>query len=194
MTIGRNLPRWAAVLAGVGTAVVGLALVAGLGFGIAWLASFGATRAERALAALLWFGVGAVLAFAAGGWLAARVTAGRGPGPALATGAAVGVVTLLLLVALIEAVLGETMDFRSVGVALGLVDVAAGAEVVVAPVPLATPAGGAALADEAAEIARRRTVTAAAYWGAVAALVLGAATLGGWAGAGQGRSAAPGRR
>jgi len=179
--VSRRLPRGMAVLAGTGTTLVALALTAGAGFAIGWVILSDATRADRALAALIWFGVCAVLAFAVGGWLAARLSAASGPGVALLTGLAVGVTAALLLVGAIFAVLDEAMDFRSVQVALDRVD-APHEAAASAPVPIATPIGGVDAINEAAAIARRRTVTAGAYWAAVLALVLGAAALGGAAG------------
>ena len=179
--MSRRLARPTAVLAGVGTTIVALALTVGAGFAIGWVVLSDATRADRALAALIWFGVCALLAFAAGGWLATRFATPSGPAATLLTGLDVGVAAALFLVAAIATVLDEAMDFRSVQVALDLVDAPTEAAAS-APVPIATPIGGGEAINEAAAIARRRTVTAGAYWAAVLALALGAAVLGGAAG------------
>ena len=181
----RRLPSAAAIVAGVVAALGVLVPGAAPGFGVGWLVLDEATRADRALAGLLWGGASGLLAFAAGGWLASRVAARRGGGGAVPTGLAVGAVALLLIVLLVRAVLGEAMDFHSVGVGLGLVEID----------PAASPPAAAPVAEptiDPRDYARDRTLTAGAYAAALALLLLGAAALGGVVGAAE--RAGDGRR
>lgn len=188
----RSLPAWAATLVGMLAAVLALVVLLAIGLGVGWAALRGAPRSDLALAALLCLGVAAVLAWAAGGWAAARLArppAGRGPLRGLVT----GVLALLLLLGLGYAFLRDAVDFYSAAVALGVVDAAEGSAGV--PVPAATAvAAGPVRPSEPAEIARERTQDSVGYAAVLVLLLLGASVLGGVLGQGTHRRlAAPPR-
>lgn len=174
-----HLPLWAAVLAGGVIAVLGFVALAAAGLVIGWAAFSGMARADQALAAFLWLGLGAILAWAAGGWAAARTAR-----PPVRTGSLpglfAGLFALLLLVGFGSVFLNEVVDFSSVAVALGIDDPNNGEANI--PEALPAPAAGTMQPTEPVVIARRRTIDAIGYVAMVGLLVLLAAVLGGFAG------------
>lgn len=178
----RGLPAWAATLVGVLVAVAALVVLLAVGLGVSWVALRGAPRSDQGLAALLVLGVAAVLAWAAGGWAAARLArppAGRGP----LRGLVAGVLALLLLLGLGYAFLRDAVDFYSAAVALGIVDPAAETGTMPAAVDAATTE--VVRTSKPAEIARQRTLDSLGYAAVLALLLLGASVLGGVIGQGQ---------
>lgn len=169
--------RLAAIATGSAAAVALFAVLAATGLGIAWLARSAATRADLALAGLLWLGVAATVAWATGGWIAGRLArVAPNHAPSLGLGAATGLLALALLLGLGNVAVGDAVDLASAAYALGLGDTpertaAAPNRATAAPV-------GSIQTSEAARIARRRTLDSVLYLAALGVLLLGASLLG----------------
>jgi len=172
--VSRGRSVWRGLAVGILATAVVLLILAAAGLGGGWLLLSGAPRAEQARAALLWLAAGGPVACFVGGWVAARA-GGTAGGPAARLGLAVGAIALLLLGGLAYGLLGEAVDFGSVAVALGLAEVE----------PITPPPAVAGLDPtlHPPELARERTLQTIAYAGAMVGLAVGAAGLGGLAGA-----------
>ncbi|HEV2072636.1 MAG TPA: hypothetical protein VGR29_03250 [Thermomicrobiales bacterium] len=110
---------------------------------------------------LIWSSICAVIAFASGGWLAARLRRIDRKGPAAAVGALVGLGTLLIIIVSVQIGLGEQMDFHSVAVAVGYTEVRPATEQL--PFPIVTPSPDAQTTVDENELARTRSLTTMAY-------------------------------
>lgn len=142
------------------------------------------TRRERALAANLLVTGSSLIALAAGGWVAGRAFAPRTVARALRIGLVTGLIAVALIVVTLYAMLGEAMDFHSVGVALGVTEIPA-SDVNGLPFP-AGPAGR-EYDISPPDLARGRTVTSIAFVATWGVLAVRAAGLGATAGSGQRR-------
>ena len=180
---GRLLPI-AKVCAGIllGAAAVFVAavvLVAALtGSGVA--AGFSTMRSNLGtsgpqLSTTAWGGCAAIVAFAVGGWVAARVAGARGAGRGALIGLVAGVVAAAAVVVVVSATLRPAMDFRSAVIELGAVAVAE-------TDPAAGDDPGAPTIDYNHRFIEA-TIQAVTYLAVVLLLVLGAAAFGGIAGA-----------
>lgn len=174
---------WRAVATGVAVAAL-LLMVVGVGV-LALVMLLGeATRRDRAFAAILVVTGGSTLALAAGGWGAGRVGAPRSAAAALGLGLVTGLLAVILIVGTFYATLGETLDFHSVGVALGVTELP---RTDVNRLPFPTGSAGRDYDVNPPDLARARTWRSIAFvttWGVSAVI---AASLGALAGAGRRR-------
>ncbi len=186
-----GLSHLASLVAGVATTVAvlvglgGLLTVGGVDVGFSVLPPESAS-ADLGLGVTLWGGLAAIVAFAAGGWVAARFGAGDETLGGPRRGLAAGTGTLLVLavaLGLAWAAFGDAADLRSAAFEFGIIDASnaatgrnASTAIATAPQPDGT---GATVADRFAEA----VAASAWYVVAVLALVLTAAALGGAAGA-----------
>lgn len=171
--VGRkDRTRWGPILAGLLTSVVVLLVltVLGLAIGMSAFEPDNADGSTVGTAAAIWGGFSALIAFFAGGWIAARSSAVDGEGAGALNGFLVGVAGIVLILWLLGAGLGNLLG--TVGNNLtDIIDLGQTVDV---------PAG-----QDASTIAQNNYDEARdSAWGTLAGLVLalGAATLGGWAG------------
>ena len=168
------------MIRGIATAILLLVPVAAVVVVLERLVLADATRRDQAFAGVLVVTGGSILALGAGGWIAGRVSAPRTTSRALGIGLAAGVAAVAAIVVLTYALLGETMDFHSVGVALGMTDVPA-SDLSAAPFAPGQPKADYDVSPP--DLARRRTLTSLAFVTAWAVLAVTAAALGALAGA-----------
>lgn len=171
----RRRSSWTVILKGAAVTVLLFVPIAVLVVVLERFLLAGMTRHEQAFAGVLVVTGGSILAFATGGWVVGRAIAFRNAGGVLVSGFLAAVAAVVVLVGLTYAVLGEMMDFHSVGVALGLTEIP-NADLTRLPFP----SGPAGRDDELnpPDLARMRTLTSIAFLLAWAALALTAATLG----------------
>ena len=172
------------IAAGVVAALVTVALLGATGVAVGWLGPGLSTESERTLIALLVAVPALVVGCAVGGWAAARVAHGRGPAAGAMAGLVTAAVALLVLAGLAWPAAAEIGDFQSVRLALGLIELPVDEprRPDVPPAPaLATPPVSPVI--EPADIARQRTLDAAAYAIVVLLAAAGAGILGGVLGA-----------
>lgn len=174
----RPLSAGVAAIIGIVTSVAAVALLLGVAILVALLQMDGSLVGSTGRVLLVWSVVCAVAAFAGGGWLAARLTGLDQEGRAAIFGALVGVGALLILVGSIEGVLGEQMDFHSVAVALGYVEVAPPAEEL--PFPITSPPASTRSTVDQHELARTRALTTIIYSAILAHALVVASSAGGW--------------
>jgi len=129
---------------------------------------------------LIWSSIFAVIAFASGGWLAARLRRIDRKGPAAAVGALVGLGSLLIIIVSIQIALGEQMDFHSVAVAVGYIEVRPATEQL--PFPIVTSPPDAPTTVDENELARTRSLTTMAYLVILGLSGISAGATGGWLG------------
>ena len=158
-----------------------LALTTG---GVSWLLLDNAPAADRARAATICGVVSLIVACAATGWTAARVSGCATPRYGISHGLLTTIIGLTALTTLLWLALRESADFYSVGVALGWIEIPE--EVLRLPdVPLAPSSTTAPeLEIEPAHLARERTVDTLTYMIVVLLLAAGAGAFGGFAGTG----------
>lgn len=171
----RRWSSWTAIPKGVITTI---ALFAPIVLGILALERTliaEATRHDRALAVMLWVTGSSIVALAVGGWVVGRSSTPRSTVGALRSGFLSGAATLALLVGITYAVLGETMDFHSVGVALGMTEIPRSD--LSRPVPPAALAGR-SYESNPPDLAHERTLRTIAFVLVWAVLALIAAALG----------------
>ena len=156
-----------------------LALVTG---GASWLLLNTAPDAERAQAVTICGVVSLVVACAATGWTAARVSGCATPRCGISHGLLTTIIGLTALATLLWLALRESADFYSVGVALGWIEIPE--EVLRLPdVPLAPSSTTAPeLEIEPAYLARERTVDTLTHVVIVLLMLAGAGAFGGLAG------------
>lgn len=164
----------------VATAAV-FALLMALGLGVGWLILRGETRADRALAVLLWAGPSAIVACTAGGWIAVRLGGWRRTGAGAATGILVVAIALVALGSGVKSAIGANLNIQSVRDVLDGDDIAE-QDLGALPPAFATAVATGAPAVDVSETARQRTRQTLGYGAAVAALNLLAAAVGGAAG------------
>ncbi len=189
MTTRWASPQLGAVVAGIVVTVVALVMFGAFGaaVGMTVLPS-GTGRTVIGMAATIWGGTSALLAFAMGGWMAAKVAVADRPSHGLLHGWLVGAGTLLILVALASGPLRESADFRSVAIEIGVMAEPNPSDVPSLDLP---PIPGEEGAPEPAPSPRFRSATVATllYLDVLLVMVLGAAALGGVVGSAAGRAA-----
>ncbi|HEV2109459.1 MAG TPA: hypothetical protein VGR16_14465 [Thermomicrobiales bacterium] len=177
-----GLPSWDAIIAGLLTTLTTLGVLGILGVAVASsIFTTSTSNMEITRAALLWAGMSAIVAFAAGGYVAAvavPIAAG-----AAQRGLLVGCAALVVVMGISFAWGSSAADFRSVGIELGWISPAEPER------PLVPAAEEAQRMPEELQIIPPGRFLAAArqtLWYAATAMVLlvGAAILGGLAGTG----------
>lgn len=105
--------RWAAVLGGLFTVLAALVVLTVLGLAIG-LSTFDANNPSSFAFGASWWGIiTAIIAFALGGFLAARSAAVAGPGNGILNGAMVWIVTIAVIVNLLTAGVGTLLGVAS---------------------------------------------------------------------------------
>jgi hypothetical protein len=186
--------RWGPILAGLFATLSSLVVLSLLGIAIG-LSSYdaGDPLSSFGIGAGIWSAISTLLAFAIGGWLAAKTAATRGRNNGLLNGAMVWVVAIPLILYLLSTGVGSLLNMATDAAAAGASAAAAGLE--------AVPGGAAAAGDAAANAQAQATAVAGqvnpetaetaaensspAVWGTLLALLLGlaAAAMGGLIGA-----------
>ncbi len=175
-------PSWDAIIAGLLTTLITLGVLGILGVAVASsIFTTSTPKMEITRAGLLWVSTSAIVAFAAGGYVAAvalPVTVG-----AAQRGLLVGCAALVVITGISYAWGSSTADFRSVGIELGWINPAEPRR------PLSPAAEEAQRTPEELQIippARFLEAARQTLWYVATAMVLlvGAAVLGGLAGTG----------
>ena len=176
----RALPNWAATLISITTTLVVFVLLVGAANLIAWFLIDWPVTGDHVRTVLIWSSIGAVIAFASGGWLAAPLRRIDRKGPAAAVGALVGLGALLIIIVSIKIGLGEQMDFHSVAVAVGYTEVRPATEQL--PFPIATSPPEVQTTVDENGLARTRSLTTLAYLVILGLSGISAGATGGWLG------------
>ena len=193
--VARDRVRWGPIIAGLFAALSTLAVLGTLGSAIGASAyDPGDSARNFGVGAGIWGIISVLLAFALGGWLAARTAAVRGHDNGLLNGAMVWVVAIPVMAYVLAGVLGSAVSTA--------VDATGSAAVTASNVDRSRGAGGDTSGQDISDQARQASArigesarnvdtdrvaarTARSAWATLAGLLLsfGAASLGGYMGA-----------